>query len=102
MYKAMACCTILGTAFLVGADNPGGAAGKKELEKFTGSWKAVAAVRDGKEMTRARAGKIHPVVEGEKDTFQDATGKPVKGTHKLDPSKTPKEIDAVRATGKGK
>ena len=74
---------------------------KAELEKFTGTWVGVSAVRDGKEVPKAEAEAMRLVVAGEKYTLTE--GKDVvEGTHTLDPAKTPKQIDAVRAKGPGK
>src|SRR3954471_8795007 len=90
------------TLALLGAAEAGGDAARKELEAFTGTWKAVSATKDGKEAPRERAAKIGLVVKGEKYTFTGPDGEAVEGKHKVDPSKKPKEIDAVRTTGKDK
>ena len=71
---------------------------KAELERFTGTWKAVSYVRDGKELPAAEAEKVRLVVAGEKYELTDG-GEAIEGTHKLDPTKKPKEIDAVRTKG---
>lgn len=103
MGKILACCAVVSVAFLAGADSPeGDAADKKELKRFSGSWQAVSAVRDGKEAPKETAAKITLTVKGEKYTFKIPGGEAIEGTHKLDPSKKPKEIDAVRSTGKDK
>ena len=73
-------------------------AGKDELEKFTGTWQGVSVVRDGKDVPKAEAEKVRLVVMGEKYTLTEG-GETIEGTHKLDPTKTPKEIDAVRTKG---
>jgi uncharacterized protein (TIGR03067 family) len=74
---------------------------KKELDKFTGTWKAVSATRDGKDLPREDVEKIKLVVKGDGYTLTvgDET---IEGTHKLDPSKSPKTIDAVRTKGPDK
>ncbi|HUR55055.1 MAG TPA: TIGR03067 domain-containing protein [Gemmataceae bacterium] len=71
---------------------------KAELELFTGTWQAVSYVRDGKELPVAEAEKVRLVVAGEKYTLTDG-GEAIEGTHKVDPTKKPKEIDAVRTKG---
>ena len=69
-----------------------------ELKKFTGTWQAVSVFRDGREVQEE---KVILTVKGEKYTLQ--TGKEtVEGTHKLDPTRKPKTIDAVRTAGPDK
>jgi len=99
MNKVRACCAVL-AAVLAGADAED--AGKKELERFSGTWRAVSAVIDGKELSKDEAGKITLTVNGEKYTYKGASGEAVEGTHKLDPARKPRELDAVRSRGKGK
>jgi uncharacterized protein (TIGR03067 family) len=71
---------------------------KAELERFTGTWKAVSYVRDGTALPAAEAEKVRLVVAGERYTLT-GDGEAVEGTHKLDPTKDPKWIDAVRTKG---
>ena len=71
---------------------------KAELEKLTGTWKGVSVVRDGKAIPKAEAEAVRLVVAGEKYTLTEGTEE-IEGTHKLDPTKKPKEIDAVRTKG---
>jgi uncharacterized protein (TIGR03067 family) len=74
---------------------------KKELDRFTGTWKAVSETRDGKEVPKDEVEKIKLVVKGESYTL--TTGdETIEGTHKLDPSKSPRTIDAVRTKGPDK
>ncbi len=74
---------------------------KAELAKLTGTWKGASVVRDGREVPKPEAEAVRLVVAGEKYTLADGTEE-IEGTHKLDPTKTPKEIDAVRTKGPGK
>ena len=76
-------------------------AGKDELEKFTGTWRGVSVVRDGKDVPKPEVEAVRLVVAGEKYTLTEG-GETIEGTHKLDPSKKPKEIDAVRTKGPNK
>jgi len=70
----------------------------KELEKFTGTWKAISSERDGKQLPEDEVNKVQLIVKGKK--YQLKTGDQViEGTHKLDPTKQPKQIDAVRSEG---
>jgi uncharacterized protein (TIGR03067 family) len=71
---------------------------KAELEKFTGTWKGVSVVRDGKAVPKPEAEAMRLVVAGEKYTLTEGS-ETIEGTHKLDPAKKPKEIDAVRTKG---
>jgi uncharacterized protein (TIGR03067 family) len=73
-------------------------AAKEELEKFTGAWKCVSVVRDGKDVPKPEAEAVRLVVTGEKYALNEG-GEAIEGTHKLDPTKKPKEIDAVRTKG---
>ena len=74
---------------------------KAELDKLTGTWKGVSVVRDGKDVPKPEAEAVRLVVAGEKYTLAEGKDE-IEGTHKLDPTKTPKEIDAVRTKGAGK
>jgi uncharacterized protein (TIGR03067 family) len=93
--------TALAFALAAGADDKGGKDAKAELQKFTGSWQGVSVVRDGKDVPKADAEAIRLVVMGEKYTLSEG-GETIEGTHKLDPTKTPKQIDAVRTKGPNK
>ena len=69
---------------------------KAELEKFAGTWKGVSVVENGKEHNHPDTVRL--TVNGEKYTFKTADYE-AEGTHKLDPTKTPKHIEAVRTKG---
>src|SRR5215218_21104 len=71
---------------------------KDELKRFTGTWHGVSVVRDGKDAPKPEAEAVRLVVAGEKYTLTDG-GETIEGTHTLDPTKTPKHIDAVRTKG---
>jgi uncharacterized protein (TIGR03067 family) len=74
---------------------------KEELERFTGTWQGVSVVRDGKDVPKPEAEAVRLVVAGEKYTLTEG-GEMIEGTHTLDPTKKPKQIDAVRTKGPGK
>ena len=101
MNKSLACLAVAAIGFL-GIAAAREEAGNKELEAFTGKWKCVAATKDGKVAPEERVAKISLSVKGGKYVFTGSDGKAIEGTHKLDPSKKPKEIDAVRSSGEGK
>ena len=71
---------------------------KDELAKFKGKWKGVSLVVDGKETPKADAEAMVLTVDGEKYSLKIG-GEDVEGMQKLDPSKTPKHMDAVRTKG---
>src|SRR5947209_4994846 len=83
---------VLAAGLLLGADPPdrGGAAG--EVKKFTGTWQAVSIERDGRKAPAAEVEKVRLTVRGDHYTLTvgDQT---IQGTHKLDPSTSPKHID---------
>jgi uncharacterized protein (TIGR03067 family) len=100
MKSALAIMGVFAATLALAADASDDAA-KKELDKFTGTWKAVSVVSDGKEVPRDDLDKITLTVKGDAYTFRHGD-LVVEGTHKLDPSKTPKTIDAVRSKGPDK
>jgi uncharacterized protein (TIGR03067 family) len=71
---------------------------KDELQRFTGTWRGVSVVRDGKEVPKAEAEKVRLVVMGEKYTLTEG-GETIEGTHTVDPTRSPRHIDAVRTKG---
>jgi uncharacterized protein (TIGR03067 family) len=75
---------------------------KAELDKLTGTWKGVSVVREGKPIPKAEAEAYRLVVTGEKYTLTGEGSETIEGTHKVDPTKKPKEIDAVRTKGPNK
>jgi uncharacterized protein (TIGR03067 family) len=74
---------------------------KKDEQMFNGSWKAVSAEYDGKEVPKGAVDKMTLTVKGDEFTLHRGDDV-VKGTNKIDASKTPKTIDSVRSEGQGK
>jgi len=70
----------------------------KELKTFTGSWVAVSVEHDGKKVPEDDVKKVKLVVDGDKYTFH-VRDKVIEGTHQLDPTKKPRQIDAMRTKG---
>lgn len=93
---------VLALGFPALADDKAPKDAKAELERFTGTWTGVSAVRDGKEVPKAEAAKMKLVVKGDKYTLTGYGNEEIEGTHALDPSKNPKQIDAVRTKGPNK
>ena len=89
---------LMAMAALVLGLSPALAGDKDELAKFTGTWVGVSAVEDGKEVPKAQAEAMRLTVDGEKYTFKTAAYEAA-GTHRLDPTRTPKQIEAVRTRG---
>ena len=71
---------------------------KKELDKLTGTWTAVSIEHDGKKASEEDAKKVKLTVKGEHYTLQ-TRDQMIEGTHKLDATKKPKQIDAMRTKG---
>lgn len=87
-----------GLAFAADAKND---ATKKDEAKFNGTWKAVSVEVDGKKLPKEAVDKTSLTVKGDDYTFHRGNEE-IKGKHKLDASKTPKTIDAVRSQGPDK
>jgi uncharacterized protein (TIGR03067 family) len=64
---------------------------KKEKEKLQGTWKAVTVVERGQ--ARADADDHRVIFDGDNFTVKKGDETIIKATFKLDPSKSPKEID---------
>lgn len=73
---------------------------KNELARFTGTWKGVSVVEDGKELPEAERYRL--AVDGERYTLVGEGDEPVTGTHTPNPAAKPKQIDAARTGGAGK
>jgi uncharacterized protein (TIGR03067 family) len=71
---------------------------RDELARLNGTWKATAVVQDGKELPKAEAEAMVLTIAGEKHTVK-TIDQQIEGTHKLDPSKKPKQIDATCTKG---
>src|SRR4051812_9699944 len=82
------------------------AAPQAELKKFQGTWRLVSAERDGWEMPKDMVERTTLIIKGDPFDFtEDAeVGTGPRGTFTVDPTKTPKAIDATPASGpeKGK
>ena len=75
----------------------------QELKKLEGAWVMVSGEEKGQKLSDESVKKAKLAMQGDKHTVK--VGKDtIIGTHKLDPSKKPKEIDAMDTEGpfKGK
>ena len=100
MYKAWAVAGVLAAGLALAADVKDDAA-KKELEKFNGTWQAISITHDGKEASKDEIAKVTLTVKGDHYTLRTGDNE-IEGTHKLDPTTTPKQIEAVRTKGENK
>jgi uncharacterized protein (TIGR03067 family) len=85
--------------FLVAADDPKEDA-RKDLEHFKGAWQIVSAEREGQKTDDLNKTKL--LVTGDTFAVQENGQELFTGTVKLDPSKNPKTIDWMIASGDGK
>jgi uncharacterized protein (TIGR03067 family) len=72
-----------------------------DAKKFDGTWQGVSVTNDGKEMPKEEAEKLTLTVKGDRYTLKGGP-EAIEGTHKLDPSKSPRTIDATRTAGPDK
>jgi uncharacterized protein (TIGR03067 family) len=81
---------------LIAADAP-----KDDLHKLQGTWSLVSAVRDGKDVPDDEVNRATLVIQGNTFTLPEdarvATGP--SGTFTIDPSRTPRAIDATPSSG---
>jgi uncharacterized protein (TIGR03067 family) len=76
-------------------------AAKKELAKLQGVWKRVEAEVDGKKVPVAELQTTTLTIQGDKYTLN--TGGQVRtGVFKLDPTKSPKQLDIISDAGPNK
>jgi uncharacterized protein (TIGR03067 family) len=83
---------------LIAADDKDDAA-KKALKKLSGTYDMVSGESRAEKLPEDRVKEAKLTIEGEKYTATFG-GDAVMGTLKVDPSKTPKEIDATDSEGK--
>jgi uncharacterized protein (TIGR03067 family) len=75
---------------------------EKELKKLEGSWVLVSGEVDGKEVAKEHVQKSKLTRSGKEVTIEapHLSKEPMKNkTARVDPTKTPKEMDAVRVVG---
>lgn len=80
----------------------GGEAGEKDLKKIQGTWQFISQEMDGKARPKEDVAKLKITFTGDKWSVRE-DGKVVQaGTHKLDPSKKPAQVDAKVTEGEDK
>jgi uncharacterized protein (TIGR03067 family) len=84
--------------FLIAADDP-----KEDLKKLEGTWTMVSGEKDGKPVPEQTIKIAKLVIKGDQHDVKIGNDA-YQGTHKIDPSKKPKTIDATDTEGpfKGK
>jgi uncharacterized protein (TIGR03067 family) len=78
----------------------GGQTEEKELKAFQGRWQATAFIIGGNPVAGDQLEQTTLVVKGKKLTLQSKKSK-IEGEFNLDPSKSPKSIDATVTTADG-
>lgn len=96
-------CT-LGLAAFGGASAWGDDMGevKKELEKFQGTWAFERVEAEGKEIPVAQFEGMTVIFEGDRYTVQKGDEVIQAATQRLDPTRSPKTLDATVAEGPNK
>jgi uncharacterized protein (TIGR03067 family) len=94
---------VLAVGLLIGANSSGGDAAKTELKKLEGAWGMVSGEAKGEKLPENTIKSATLTIVGDKHTVKVGEDTIV-GTHKLDPTKKPKAIDAMDTEGpfKGK
>lgn len=85
---------LLSVGLLIAADAKNDDAAKKELKNLSGSYVMVSGESRAEKLSEERIKEAKMTIEGEKYTATFG-GDTVMGTLKVDPTKTPKEIDAT-------
>ena len=92
---------VLVVGMLIAADK--GDADKKDQDKLQGTWSYVSLVEvDGTKMPEDQIKKMSITFKDDTWTVKEDGKVVVEGTQKLDPSKTPHEIDSVITEGEDK
>jgi len=96
------CTLVLTASGGIGARAEGKADVEKELKKFQGTWTFESVEAGGKEVPAAEFKGITVTFEGDKYTVNKGDEVIQAATQKLDPSKSPKTLDATVAEGPNK
>ncbi len=90
---------LLGAFALVAAGAPEPKAANKELEKLQGTWEEMSCVDDGSEVSAELLQGRKAVIEGDKMTEKHKGEVIGQSAIKLDPTRSPKEIDVTPLSG---
>lgn len=89
---------VLAVGLLIGADTKEEKAAKQELKKLEGAWVMVSGEDKGEKLPEEVVKKAKLTIVGDKHTVKVGEDTII-GTHKLNPSSKPKEIDATDTEG---
>jgi uncharacterized protein (TIGR03067 family) len=90
---------LLSVGLLIATDAKNDDAAKKELKNLSGTYVMVSGESKAEKLPEEGIKEAKMIIEGEKYTATFG-GDTVTGTLKVDPTKTPKEIDATDSEGK--
>lgn len=99
---ALICTLALTTSGGTGAQADDKAEGEKELQKFQGTWTFESVEAGGKKLLADQFKGMTVTFEGDKYSVQKGDKVVEAATHKLDPSKSPKTLDAKVTDGPNK
>jgi uncharacterized protein (TIGR03067 family) len=97
----MNCIACLTLATLVVAAGRPAVEPKKDLDRFQGNWNVLAVEVEGKRLSAEQTMSWKVRFEGDKYSLQSGKEK-IEGTFRLNPTQSPKAIDATRASGADK
>ncbi|MBM3995953.1 MAG: TIGR03067 domain-containing protein [Planctomycetes bacterium] len=99
----IALAALLGALVLTAFSSAGGQTDvEKELKKFQGTWTFASVIAGGKEVPAAQFKGITVTFEGNKYAVKKGDMVLEAATQKLDPSKSPKTLDATVVEGPNK
>jgi uncharacterized protein (TIGR03067 family) len=76
--------------------------GDDELKKIQGTWQFVSQEMEGKPRPREELAKLTITFTGDKWSVREGDKVVQAGTHKLDPTKKPAQVDAIVTEGEDK
>ena len=102
--KSMIRVTLIALFALSGVAGRAADPAADEMKKLQGEWLAVEVELKGKKLAKDEAKTMQVVIKDHELTFRDTDkpGRERKKTFKLDPSKTPNEIDVTSLDGQEK
>jgi len=92
----------LAVGLLVGAGGGQRDAGKEELKKFQGTWQFQSIEQDGTAVPPDVVKKRTIIFQDDRFTVKEGDKVFQAGSHRLDPTKTPKTVDAKVTEGEDK
>jgi uncharacterized protein (TIGR03067 family) len=99
MSKRLAVVCLLLTPLAAGAFQSAEERVQREEEKLAGTWQVVSVEADGQAVPAQQFRGLRMTFKAGKFTAQKGQGDRQEGTYKLDPSKSPKQIDISRKDG---